>query len=178
MDQSTSKPSLFVAREVELLRLHGFIEQSINGGGAVCFVTGEPGAGKSTLLGEFSRQALGKYPELVLASGDCNPQTGIIDPYLPFREIMSRLTGAEESQTDRPDDAGHSNRFFQAAARMLSEHGPDLIDIFVPGGALVTRLGAQAASKFHARQQGKSKRAMGDILQTDGDLEQTQLLEQ
>ncbi len=178
MDQSSPKPNLFVARDAELARLHGFIEQSMNGGGSVCFVTGEPGAGKSSLLEEFSRQTLDEYPELVFASGDCNPQTGIIDPYLPFREIMSDLTGAEESQTDRPDDAGSSSRFFQAAARMLSEHGPDLIDIFVPGGALVTRLGAQAASKFREHQHGKTSRAAGNILQTDGDLEQTHLLEQ
>jgi len=158
--------------------MHGFIEQAMNGGGSICFVTGEPGAGKSTLLEEFSRRVLIEYPDLIFAAGDCNPQTGIVDPYLPFREIMSDLTGADVSPSDKPDESAGSKRFFQAAARMLTEHGPDLIDIFVPGGAIVTRLGTQAASKFRSQSQRGSHQAAAKILQTDGELEQTHLLEQ
>jgi tetratricopeptide (TPR) repeat protein len=175
MDQSSENVNLFVAREEELTRLHGFLGQAMNAGGSICFVTGEPGAGKSTLLEEFSRRASLEYPDLVFAAGDCNPQTGTVDPYLPFREIMSDLTGAEEPPNDKQ---GRSNGFFQAAARMLAEHGPDLIDIFVPGGAIVTRVGAQAANKIRSRKHVQLESQAGNLLKTDGDLEQTHLLEQ
>lgn len=178
MDQLSPSPHLFVARDAELARMHGFIDQAMDGGGSVCFVTGESGAGKSTLLEEFSRRVLLEYPDLIFASGDCNPQTGTGDPYLPFREIMSALTGAEESRTGKQDAPERSRSFFQAAARMLAEHGPDLIDIFVPGGALVTRVGAQAASRIRSHRKGKTGVTPSHILSADGDLEQTHLFEQ
>ncbi len=178
MEQSSASLNLFVARDQELARMHGFIDRAMNGDGSICFVTGEPGAGKSTLLEEFSRRALLEYPDLVFAAGDCNPQTGTVDPYLPFREVMSDLTGAEAALADKPAEPGQSGSFFQTAARLLAEHGPDLIDIFVPGGALVTRVGAQAASRIRARKQQRTENQAGNVLKADGDLEQTHLLEQ
>ncbi len=178
MKQTSSNPGLFVAREAELVRMHAITEQAMSAGGSVCFVTGEPGSGKSTLLEEFTRQALIEYPDLIFAAGDCNPQTGTVDPYLPFREIMSDLTGAGKAHTDKSDESAGASRFFQAAARLLTEHGPDLIDIFVPGGALVTRIGVQAASRFRSAKQSGSSDAPGKILQGAGDLDQTHLLEQ
>lgn len=179
MDQLSASSHLFVARDEELARMQKFINQAICGKGSVCFVTGEPGAGKSTLLEEFSRRALLKYPDLFFAAGDCNPQTGTVDPYLPFREIMSGLTGAEDSPNDASGEtSGRSKNFFKTAARLLAEHGPDLLDIFVPGGAIVTRLGAQAASKIRSSKQQRVDSQTGNILTTGGDLEQTHLLEQ
>lgn len=178
MEQRSPSPHLFVAREEELARMQGFIDQAMAGKGSVCFVTGEPGAGKSTLLEEFSRRALLENPDLVFAAGDCNPQTGTADPYLPFREIMSDLTGVEEPGTGKQSQPGRSRGFFQASARMLAEHGPDLIDIFVPGGALVTRVGTQAASKFRANKKLSTDAATRAILRTDSELEQSHLLEQ
>jgi len=147
MDQMSPNPQRFVARAEELAKMQGFFNQALDGRGTVCFVTGEPGAGKSTLLKEFSRRALHKNPNLIFAFGDCNPQTGTVDPYLPFREIMSALTTGDEKQPHKQNNSRNSRKFFQAAARMLVEHGPDLIDIFVPGGAIVTRVGAQAAGR-------------------------------
>lgn len=178
MDRPPPSPRLFVARDAELTRLHGFINQALDGAGSVCFVTGEPGAGKSTLLEEFSRRVRLEHPDLMFAWGDCNPQTGISDPYLPFREIMSDLTGAEEPLTDKQGNPGRSRGFFQASARMLAEHGPDLIDIFVPGGAIVTRLGAQAARKLRSKRKRRGADAKRHVLRMDGDLEQTHLFEQ
>lgn len=175
MNPLPPSPHLFVARDEELARLHGFIEQALDGAGSVCFVTGEPGAGKSTLLEEFSRRVLIEHPDLIFASGDCNPQTGTGDPYLPFREIMSDLTGSEESQSGKQGKSERSRSFFQTSVRMLAEHGPDLIDIFVPGGALVTRIGAQVASKLRSNQKNNGADAKS---RPDGDLEQTHLFEQ
>jgi len=178
MNQPSPDPQLFVARDEELARMHGFIDQAMAGKGSVCFVTGEPGAGKSTLLDEFSRRVLHEYPDLMFASGDCNPQTGTEDPYLPFREIMSELTGVEGTRVDDKNGPGRSRNFFQTSARMLAEHGPDLIDIFVPGGALVTRVGAQVASKLRPNKERADVGAKNNLLRSAGDLEQTHLLEQ
>lgn len=164
-----------VGRETELASLAGFLDKAVGGRGNIVFVTGEPGAGKSTLLQEFIRRSEQRMPELVLAFGDCNPQTGTVDPYLPFREILSGLTLGEDSSavTSRP-----AGSFLSTAKRMLAEHGPDLIDLFVPGGALVTRVGAQAAEKLRGRggsqpaESGRSARPGG------GELDQSHIFEQ
>ena len=108
--EPASPQQLFVARDEELSRLSGFLDQVLAGKGSICFVTGEPGAGKSALLDEFSRRALLEYPDIIFACGDCNPQTGTGDPYLPFREIMSTLSGAQDVQAGCDMDilTGHS----------------------------------------------------------------------
>ncbi len=173
---------LFVARDEELSRLRCFLDQVLEGKGSICFVTGEPGAGKSALLEEFSRLALLENPDIIFASGDCNPQTGTGDPYLPFREIMSALSGEQDKQAEQQhkpgDKAGRSQRFFQAAARVILEHGPDLIDIFVPGGALVTRISAQAAGKFRAKKSGAEQDPKTSIMITNGGRTQSHIFEQ
>ena len=78
----------FAARRLELSRLEKFITHALSGEGQVAFVTGEAGSGKTALLQEFSRLSQEEYPDLVVASGNCNAHTGIGDPYLPFREVM------------------------------------------------------------------------------------------
>jgi len=147
----------FLARENELARLHGFMEEAFAGKGCICFVTGDPGAGKSALLAAFARQAIEAHPDIVIAAGDCNPQSGSEEPYLPFREILSDLTD-ENSHKSGPDSIEHpSSGFLQTARRVVSEHGPDLIDIFIPGGALLTRVGAQAAQQLNKRRREASQ---------------------
>ncbi len=53
---------VFVAREGELARLGGFLEEVLKGQGRVVFVTGGPGRGKTALLDEFARQAMEAAP--------------------------------------------------------------------------------------------------------------------
>ena len=89
---------VFVAREQELDQLHIFLDEALAGQGTVCFVTGEAGAGKTALVTEFARRAQAQHEDLLVAIGDCNAQTGIGDPYLPFREILGMLTGDVESR--------------------------------------------------------------------------------
>lgn len=178
MESQATSNQFFVARERELARLDSFLDLAMEGNGSICFVTGEAGAGKSTLLGEFERRSHRRFKDIMFADGDCNPQTGSGDPYLPFREIMAELSGVEEGIDDRGEKGGHSSRFFQAAARALFEHGPDLIDIFVPGGALVTRVGAQAAGKIKAWKKDKNVEIASSLLAPEDGLEQRHLFEQ
>jgi predicted ATPase len=76
---------VFVAREGELARLNEFLDKALAGHGQVCFVTGEAGAGKTALLTAFARRVQAQHADLLVAIGVCNAQTGIGDPYLPFR---------------------------------------------------------------------------------------------
>lgn len=141
----------FLGRQDELERLHRLATRAFAGDAAVCFVTGEAGSGKSALLEAFAQQTKAANPDLVIAAGDCNPQSGGEEPYLPFREILSDLTD-EEAHLSGPDQVKRpSGRFLEAARNAVAEHGPDLIDIFIPGGALITRVGAQAARRVRDR---------------------------
>jgi DNA-binding SARP family transcriptional activator len=138
---------VFVARERELEQLGGFLDLALHGQGRVVFVVGEAGSGKTALLQEFTRRAEVAHPELVVATGNCNAHTGIGDPYLPFREILGLLTGDVQSRWA----AGAMTRerarrlwdTLPLTAQALTETGPDLIDTFLPGSALVDRARAR-----------------------------------
>jgi len=179
MAETTSHAPLCLARECELEQLAALLGEALAGRRSVCFVTGEAGAGKTTLLAEFCRQARARYPEVVIADGYCNAQTGMGDAYLPFREILAELAGEAPSSAASPGspatETPRSARFFRAAARTLVEHGPDLIDIFVPGGALMTRLGTQAARSTRL---GKRLQGGSDLPIAPGGIDQTHICEQ
>ena len=135
--------SLFVAREKELDKLGKFFDRAISGKGQVVFVTGEAGNGKTALITEFARRAQEKHPNLIVASGNCNANTGIGDPYLPFYEVLSLITGDVETKWE----AGSITRehatclwnLLPLSVQALVDNGPDLIDTFVSGAALVSR---------------------------------------
>jgi predicted ATPase len=89
---------VFVAREQELFQLQTFLAGSLASQGQVVFVTGEAGAGKTALVTEFTRRAEDAHADLLVALGNCNAQTGIGDPYLPFREVLGLLTFASRAR--------------------------------------------------------------------------------
>jgi predicted ATPase/DNA-binding SARP family transcriptional activator len=134
---------VFVARERELAQLDWFLETALAGQGQVAFVTGEAGSGKTALAQEFSRRAQDAQPDLVVASGNCNAHTGVGDPYLPFRHILELLTGDVAARWAAGAMTGeHARRLWNTlplAAEALVEAGPDLIDTFVHGAALLER---------------------------------------
>ena len=142
---------VFVARERELAQLDGYLELALAGQGRVVFVTGDAGSGKTTLVQEFTRRAQDVHVDLVAASGNCNAYTGIGDPYLPFREILERLTGDVEARWAAGAMSGeHARRLWHTlpfAAQALVEAGLDLVDTFVPRAALLERARACALSR-------------------------------
>jgi ABC-type oligopeptide transport system substrate-binding subunit len=145
---------VFVARERELAQLERFLHAALAGRGQVVFITGDAGQGKTALIQEFAWHAQSAHPDLVVAGGNCNAQTGIGDPYLPFREILALLTGdVEPLWAARAISQGQVRRLrhlFPHAIQTLVEAGPDLIDLFVPGTALVRRAGAFAQQPIPA----------------------------
>jgi DNA-binding SARP family transcriptional activator/predicted ATPase len=142
---------VFVARERELAQLDRFLKLALAGQGRVAFVTGEAGGGKTALIQEFTRRSQEVYvgpsidpgQALIVAGGNCNAHTGVGDPYLPFREILDLLAGDIESRwAAGAVTREHARRLWNmtpSTSQALVEAGPDLIDTFVPGVALVER---------------------------------------
>lgn len=169
--------SLLLAREPELERLRASLEGALGGRAGLVFVTGEAGSGKSALLAEFVARARSAHDDLAVAVGVCDAQTGTADPYLPFREILAELTGARGADADgalkEVGEATQLARWIHASARALVEHAPDLVDIMVPGGAILTKLGTRAVQRFPWAQRlaeisgGRAER--GRTAQLDGE---------
>ncbi len=143
---------IFIDRPEPSSKLNGFLDAALGGEAVVCLLEGEAGSGKTRLLHHFASCAQARRPDLLVAYGTCDSFTGIGDAYLPFREILKVLTGdvsesLAEGNTNR-ENASRLTRFIRMSAKALAENGPDLVDIFVPGGALVARLGGKAAQNF------------------------------
>ena len=146
-------------------------------------MTGEPGAGKTTLLAEFVSRAQTAHPKLQTAIGKCNAYGGVGDASLPFKEILRRFTGdAGQGVVERrasSEGVSRLREFMQFARQTLIENGPDLIDLFVPGGGLVTKIGGKAMGRLrgNGRPRGGDRATMSDI-KPENVLEQyTQVLE-
>jgi DNA-binding SARP family transcriptional activator len=142
--EGSSPPPRFVARDWELARLGSLLEGAVTGRGGVALIAGEAGAGKTALLDEFARRAGLSHVELIVLRGSCNAHGGAGDPYLPFREILQTLAGDVEgkraSGTLSSEQARRAWEALPAVGAALVEHGPDLIDTFVPGEALQRRV--------------------------------------
>jgi DNA-binding SARP family transcriptional activator/tetratricopeptide (TPR) repeat protein len=145
-EAARSPAPVFVARESELARLEGYLEQALGGHGQMVFITGDAGRGKTALMDEFARRALAAHPELLVASGACDDYTGVGDPYLPFRDVLKMLSGDVETQwaagAISRDHALRLWHLLPQTARALVEHGPDLIGGLIPGELLSHRVTA------------------------------------
>ena len=142
---------IFVARQRELRQLNAFLDRALAGQGQICFVTGEAGSGKTTLAIEFARRAQERHDDLIVAIGQSDAQTGVGDPYLPFREVLSQLTGDVDTELAREviteENASRLRTLLHLSGQALVEVGPDLIGVFIPGAGLAMRVGAFVAEK-------------------------------
>ena len=133
--------NVFVGRRNELHLLENQMGKVLAGQGRVMFISGEAGSGKTALVNAFCSNIQSQVPDIVTVIGNCNAQGGLGDAYLPFREILSALTGTDvetQSQSRLRNIASRS-------AKVLVDVGPDLIETLVPGAALISRLGMMAA---------------------------------
>ena len=139
-----------VAREEQLNQLDEFLGQALAGYGQVAFVTGDAGSGKTTLIQEFTRRAQEAHNDLIVAGGHCSVQSGLGDPFLPFAEVLSLLTGDIEAKWAggmiTRENAGRLWALAPVSIPVLLELGPDLIDSFVSGSRLRSRLTVLAVS--------------------------------
>jgi adenylate kinase len=120
--------------------LGGYLDLALAGKGRVVFVTGEAGSGKTALLREFARRAYLAAEELLVTSGSCNAQTGLGDPFLPFRQILRQLMcDIQMEPAGRILRHDHLHRLWNSAVvaiHALVERGTALINTFVPSQAL------------------------------------------
>jgi oligopeptide transport system substrate-binding protein len=143
LEEDARPGPIFVGREKELARLNNFLDDTLFGKGGVVFVSGGPGRGKTALIQAFARNAMETHPELLVAGGECSAFTGAADPYLPFKHILSMLTGDLEARWSR-GAISHAQALrlwecMPATIQTLMVDGPDLIDVFVPGKGLLER---------------------------------------
>ncbi|HMD90027.1 MAG TPA: helix-turn-helix domain-containing protein, partial [Anaerolineaceae bacterium] len=134
----------FVERSTELDILGKHLAQALTAAGRPVFIFGEAGSGKTTLMTEFARRVQAMNPELVVAGGQCNAQSGLGDPYRPFRDILAMLSG----DLDMGWAISGFNR--QQALRIWSSipdwlrtvtlYGPNLVNLFLPVKPLIQRL--------------------------------------
>ncbi|MFN8454075.1 MAG: AAA family ATPase [Anaerolineae bacterium] len=133
----------FVARERELSELAGVLRTVRTGQGQILFVIGGAGRGKTMLVQEFTRRAQAAAPDLIAVSGHCNAHTGLGDPYLPFREVLTMLTGDVEAKLAAgliaPAQARRLWELMPLTVPALVKQSPDLIGAFVPAEALLKR---------------------------------------
>jgi DNA-binding CsgD family transcriptional regulator/tetratricopeptide (TPR) repeat protein len=148
---------LFVGRDRELASLEGFLAEALMGNGRTLFVEGSAGRGKSTLLAELTNRALNAHPNLLAATGSGSAFAGVGDPYLPFRELVALLTADVERHLEARSISQHQARRLWSAipetVRTLLDAGPDLLDVFVSGRALLARArqAAQGSAPWLAR---------------------------
>lgn len=141
---------IFVGREPELKTLQQFLERATAGKTQIAFVAGEAGSGKSALLAEFVRRVEAADANVVAAIGECNAQTGAGDAYLPFRQVLTVLSGAQDEKESgsaiNPTNAARLREFVRVSGETLIDIGPDLIGIFVPGAALFAKIATRVAT--------------------------------
>jgi adenylate cyclase len=181
---SMAENQTFVARDPELKQLNSFLDEALSGQGQICFVTGEAGAGKTALVSEFCRRAQDAHDDLVVTLGGCDAQTGVGDPYLPFREVLALLTGSVQAKLAQgsitQENARRLRSLLILSGEVLVEIGPDLIGLFVPGASLLASAGqfviekSEWADKLKKRlDHKKTTKALGE----EG-LDQGQIFEQ
>lgn len=171
---------VFIGRELELARLRDELELALEGNGRILFVTGDAGSGKSSLMRAFAREASAIRQDALVAWGACNAFAGQGDPYLPFRDILATLAGDVEvalaAGTLTSQQASVLWQAMPAAVATLLDNGPDLLNTFVPGSALLSRLSSALPATdgllAQLQQQLSTGRAAPDELQ------QPQLFEQ
>ncbi len=181
-EAAPEKRSVFVAREEELGILSQKLEAALNGKGQVVFLLGEAGSGKTALIQEFAHRVQEIYPDLIVVSGKCNAHAGIGDPYQPFIEILSLLTGDVEAKwTAGVMSREHALRLWNLlplSVKALLEEGQDLINIFIHGAALVSRSEAFSSRMTFWLAGLKKLVDRKSALPTDVMLQQSNLLEQ
>ncbi|MFL5803639.1 MAG: AAA family ATPase, partial [Roseiflexaceae bacterium] len=140
----------FVAREQELAELAAALTTARSGAGQILFVIGGAGRGKTMLVQEFARQAQAADAELLVVSGYSNAHTGVGDPYLPFCEALTMLSGDVETKwAGGLISTEHARRLWEAmplTLEALIEHARDLVGTFVPSKGVRERAATFASA--------------------------------
>ncbi|MCB0047403.1 MAG: tetratricopeptide repeat protein [Caldilineaceae bacterium] len=137
------------ARAEEMARLQQSLDRTLAGDGRLCLISGRAGTGKTFLMSEFIRRAQEQYPDVIVAVGTCDAQSGLDNPYLPFREALNLLLGTADERLAQTlvtsENRQRISKITLKVTEILVASGPDLIGLVVPGGNLIAKLATQAA---------------------------------
>ena len=182
-DDASRAPSgkqVFVTRERELANLNQFLREALAGQSRVVFLTGGPGRGKTALMNAFAQQALNQSPDLLIANGNCKAYSGSGDPYSPFRDILSMLTGDVEASWLAGTVSGeHARRLWRAlplVVQLMLAHSPQLFDVLVPSNSLLKLVKSRAPAG--APWQTQLQQHIQTSLATPLEVEQAHIYEQ
>ena len=138
-------------RRNEVFQLENQLDEAGRNRGSISFISGDAGSGKTTLARSFARAQQKVDSDLIVAVGSCNAQTGVGDPYLPFREILEMLCG-DESVTAKaaisPENAQRIDDVLEKTGQILLDVAPDLIGTLIPGTGLIASMGFKIGEKF------------------------------
>ena len=141
----------FVGRHKELSRLEACLQKALSGNAMPVFLLGDAGSGKTSLMREFARIAQEAHPKLLVAGGQCNAQTGLGDPFRPFRDILGILTGDLEIDWTvgmlNQDQALQIWASIPDVIQAITNSGPHLFNTLLPVTPLIHRLAPYLAEK-------------------------------
>jgi predicted ATPase len=176
---------VFVGREPELAQLGACLERTLAGQAQIALVAGEAGSGKTALLHEFARRAQERDAGLIVVIGNCNAQTGLGDPNLPFREVLRLLTGDVEADlANNVVNAENAYRLRGAlvhSVQVLVEISPDVTALLlagIPGAGLLARAAAPLAKKAGWMDKLEKLAKRPAAAPVDPNLEPSRILEQ
>ena len=86
-----------VGREKELIQLHSWFQQALEGQRQLVFVTGEPGIGKTTVVDTFVER-MRDDARVWLGRGQCIEHYGAGEAYMPVLEALGRLCRQPDGQ--------------------------------------------------------------------------------
>jgi DNA-binding winged helix-turn-helix (wHTH) protein/tetratricopeptide (TPR) repeat protein len=86
-----------LGREVELDKMHNWLNKTLDGERQTIFITGEPGIGKTTIVQAFLEQA--SQVSALVARGQCLEHYGAAEPFLPVLDGFSRMLTSDGTET-------------------------------------------------------------------------------
>jgi tetratricopeptide (TPR) repeat protein len=128
------------------------------------------------------RRAQEANSDLIAAVGECNAQTGAGDPYLPFRQVLTVLTGAEDPKATtgkvNATNAARLKEFVRISGETLLAVGPDLVGIFIPGAALLAKVATTVAKQSKVADKLAERVKSAEKGAIDSSLDQERIFEQ
>jgi DNA-binding winged helix-turn-helix (wHTH) protein/tetratricopeptide (TPR) repeat protein len=109
-----------VGRTADLADLMARLEDARRGRRQLVLIAGEAGVGKTTLVDAFCA-GVGGEP-LWIARGQCLPQYGETEPYLPVLEAFTRLAGTEAGASFRASLRQHAPAWLVQIPSLLEPH--------------------------------------------------------
>lgn len=177
---------LFAGRDAEMKKLFDAYDKAEQGQFSMVMLTGESGSGKTALSHALTRQLASQGKHFIHATGFSNPHSGQGEPYLPFRHALIDLFACLESRAVAltSDTAAQvqeeqiGTRIAKGVLNTLVACAPDLIENFVPGGKIITKMAKHAVNEFGLnKKEEAAPTAAREELQADKIMEQyTQIL--